>query len=221
MAVGGFTADDYAGALTGLLPPGRALQAPQGSDLQTLIKAYAQTFARLDTAAQGLRADAFPATTTQLLSEWESSVGLPDKFEGDSPTALRRRQQMLSRFTGNSCLRAIDIVNMAAILGYDVGCLVYRPATVDETVADEPLYGDEWAFAIAIVSNQTTYAEALADISHADEPLAYWGNDVLEGVIRQALPAWYAPIFIYVDGNPVVTAQGFCLVDDAGEIVTA
>ena len=73
-----FSKNDYAGALGALLPTGRAWPRSQRTVQAAVLRALGSAFQRSDNDAQSLITGAFPPTATVMLSEWESSLGLPD-----------------------------------------------------------------------------------------------------------------------------------------------
>jgi uncharacterized protein YmfQ (DUF2313 family) len=97
-----YTAADFLKALQGLMPRGRLW--PRDADaVQTQVLAQlAPSYARSTARANYLLVDAFPATTYELLPEWESTLGLPDPCAGVAPTIPLRQAQALARFVASA-----------------------------------------------------------------------------------------------------------------------
>lgn len=197
MAAPTFTADDFADAMTALLPRG----AVWPRDLNTIIRAtmlgLAPTYARNQDRGNYLLVDGFPATTVELLPEWEASVGLPDPCAGPSPTIEARRAQVLARFANTGGQSPAYFIAFALSLGYVITVTEYAPFRVGFSTVGTPLYGADWANAWAINAplNQVQYFRT--GISAAGEPLAYWSNVVLECELNSVKPSHAVLIFQY------------------------
>jgi len=187
----------YAAALAALKPAGTAW--PQDPDAtQTAVEtALARTPARLDARATYLLTDAFPADAYELLPEWEATLGLPDPCAGPAPTIQQRQAQVLARLTATGGQSIPYFIAFAAALGFEVTVTEYAVARADFMLADDPVNGDAWAYAWTINAPAGATFEFAADISAADEPLAAWGNAVLECEIARYAPAETVPLFAY------------------------
>lgn len=215
-----YGADDYRRAFMALLPQGMAL-SPDDAGLQALQLALVQSHVRMDAEAQQLLADVFPGTTLAFLSDWETTLGLTGQFDGEVLTQQQRQQLVIRRLIGGGVWRPLDIIALAALFGYDTGLVKYPVARAGITRAGGRVFSDDWAFVIGIAAPSTTVARAVAGSACAGEPLAVWGNNALEHELTAALPGHIVPVFIYVDGVPLVTPAGYCLVDDEYEPITA
>lgn len=190
-------ASDYKIQLQALLPPGRlwdALREPgRGSD--QLLAALAEEFARVDARAEALLDETDPRTVYELLAEWESFAGLPDPCVPDGQTADERRSALIGRLTGMGGQSRQYFIDLAESLGYSITITEFRPQTVNGSV-DEPLYGGDWAFAWQVTAPQdsVTYHAVDGDVA---EPLASWGNELLECVLGRFNPAYTHLIFAY------------------------
>lgn len=189
MAKPSFSTADFTSALLGLLPRGRVW--PKGLDSVHVraVSCYAPTFQRLSDTAVGLLVDAFPATTVDLLLEWEASLRLPDPCAGPSPTLQARRAQVVARFTNSGGQSVAFFVAFAASLGYSVTVTQYAPFRVEQAACGHPLGGEEWAHTWAINSSLNTITRFRVGQSSVGEPLVSWSNRVLECELAQAKPA--------------------------------
>ena len=215
-----YSADDYAGAAFALMPPGLAF-SPESQNLKALVDVFAAQFARLDASAQQLLSDLFPATTVSFISDWESSLGLTGQFNGTVLTQEQRIKLIVLRLAGNGVYRALDMLALGAIFGYDIGLIDYRVAQAGILSAGDSIFGDAWAAVLGVVSTQTTYVVATCDTFCAGEPLVTWGNSPLEVELLPATPGHIVLRFIYVPGIPIVTDDGFCFTDANDEPITA
>ncbi|MEO8641768.1 putative phage tail protein [Pseudomonas sp.] len=184
-----FTSADFTSALLGLLPRGRVWPKELSSVHAQAISCYAPTFQRISDSALGLLVDAFPATTVNLLGEWELTLGLPDPCAGISPTFQGRRNQVVARFT-NSGGQSIQFFESFALgLGYTVTVTQYAPFRCGQSACGQQLGGEDWFFTWAINSALNTITYFRTGQSAMGDPLASWGNSVLECELSEAKPA--------------------------------
>ncbi|NHO43360.1 DUF2313 domain-containing protein, partial [Acetobacter fabarum] len=85
-----FTKDMFRSAFMSLLPTGPIWPRGEGSVLYKISGAWAASFARSSDRAGNLLVDAFPTSTTELLPEWEATLGLPDPCAGVNPSIAQR-----------------------------------------------------------------------------------------------------------------------------------
>lgn len=185
-----FSEADYAAALVALLPRGKVWPKEPDSLQAQVAAALAGTLARLDARAQSLLVDAFPATTLELLPEWEASLGLPDPCEGAGQGIEQRRTQVVGRLSsagGQSVAYFLDVV---ARLGYTGASIEqYAPFRVGRDVVGAPLRDQAWAFAwrLNLPDLRVFYFEA--GISAAGQALEIISNGVATCVINALAPA--------------------------------
>jgi uncharacterized protein YmfQ (DUF2313 family) len=157
----------------------------------------AQNYARSNARANDVIAEAFPATTFEMLPEWESTLGLPDPCAGASPTIQGRRSQVVTRFTSVGGQSVAYMIAFAKSLGYTITIKQYAPARVGQSRVGQPLCGPAWAYAWNIGSALNTVVRSRVGTAAAGEPLATWGNAVLECELRAIAPAHTTLFFTY------------------------
>ncbi|MEB0312172.1 DUF2313 domain-containing protein, partial [Pseudomonas sp. 10B1] len=140
-------------------------------------------------AAVDLLEDMFPATTTNFLGEWETTLGLPDPCAGVAPTFQGRRNQVVARFTNSGGQSIAFFVAFALGLGYAVTVTQYAPFRCGQSTCGQQLGGIDWFFTWAINCQLNTFNYFRAGQSAAGEPLSSWGNKVLECELSEAQPA--------------------------------
>lgn len=193
-----YTSDDYQSALLAYFPRGRVWQPGPDTPQTNLAKALAKSFQRVDASAISLLAGSFPATALELLPEWEESLGLPDNCTiGETYTIERRRQAVVSRLVGKGSLSKQFYIHLAKTLGYDITIEEFRQARAGFSVCGEAINGDDWPFVWRVNAQQTTYVPARCGITYCGEPLATWGNKILECTIRQLAPPFTVLLFGY------------------------
>lgn len=192
-----FLAADYLAGLKALFPRGRIWPKDPDAVQSTVLSGLSPTLERLNSRANYLLIDAFPETTDELLPEWEESLGLPDPCAGVSPTVQQRRAQVVARLTDSGGQSAPYFVNFAATLGYTVTITNYTTARIGRSRCGDPLNGAAWAHAWAVNAPLNTVTKAEIGVASAGEPLASWGNTVLECEIKPRAPAHSVLLFQY------------------------
>jgi uncharacterized protein YmfQ (DUF2313 family) len=194
------SAQDFQGELQALLPPGDAWPRDPNSLLAQLLLAVGDGLAAVDASAEGLLDEADPRTTLYLLPDWERVAGLPDPCAGPAPTIAARRAQLVARLTSEGGQSIAIITAYLAALGYTVTISEFYPFTVGVSgVGDpgSPVCDQDWQFVFAINAPLNTVQYFCPGISAAGEPLASWGNEVLECETQRIAPAHTIPIFLY------------------------
>jgi len=178
------------------MPRGRVW--PKDSDaVQTqVLTALSQEFERTTTDANALLVDEFPATTLNLLPEWEASLGLPDPCAGESSTIQARRGQVVARLIATGGQSAAYFIGVAAALGYSITITQFSAFHFGSTFGS-PLCGTDWAFAWQVNAPQFTVNKFKFGQSVFGEPFASWGNTVLQCELQQLAPAHTIVIFSY------------------------
>jgi len=159
---------------------------------------WAYSVARMDAEINGLVDEADPTTTYALLDDWERVAGLPDACElafGGEQEVGQRRAALLARITSAGGQTVAYYISVAAAMGYDITITEYTEHSVDGDVEAE-INGQDWAFTWAVNAATTTVAESSVD-GTADDPLAWWGNAILECVFERIKPAHTNLIFSY------------------------
>lgn len=198
MALALYSADDYAAALRALFPRGRAWSDDPASGQGQVQAALAQSFERVDAAAQGLLVDAFPTTAVGLLPEWEETLGLPDPCAGEAPTISARQGQVAARLQQPGGQSIPFLIAFAAQLGFEMDVKEFMPWRVGLSSCTDPVAPEGWA--------HVWQAFVSADAS----------QPVLECELQRLKPAH--TILMFVFGAPLADDAGDDpLVDDAGD----
>lgn len=137
--------------LLDLLPNGPAWNR-EGVRLRSLVRAQAAELSRVDLRSAKLLAELDPATTFELLTDWEAMLGLPDC--GMPPTLEARRAAIAAKLlaqTGHdqsvSYWTSLLVALGWALLWVDKGRQV--TTCVDDCI--DPLWTDEWEFVWQLV----------------------------------------------------------------------
>ncbi|NWA24067.1 DUF2313 domain-containing protein [Pseudomonas gingeri] len=184
-----YTDADFTSALLGLLPRGRVWPKDLTSVQAQAISCFAPTFTRISDSALGLLDDMFPATTVNFLAEWEATLGLPDPCSGMSPTFQGRRNQVVARFTNTGGQSIQFFTAYAAGLGYAITVTQYAPFRCGQSTCGQQLGGADWFFTWAVNCQLNTISHFRTGQSAMGDPLASWGNAVLECELTEAKPS--------------------------------
>ncbi|WP_454843416.1 putative phage tail protein [Pseudomonas gorinensis] len=137
--------DDYKQQLQQLLPPGPAFDVELQTDIAALVAAFAPEFARIDAALDELQAELNPASVSQLLTDWEEYLGIPDVcVVPGSQTVAERRQAVLNKMSATGAPQRAYYLRMAMQTGIGIAIDEFRPARVGSTNVGDFLYGDAW-----------------------------------------------------------------------------
>lgn len=187
--------NDYLQQLRDLLPPGPAWPRASDALITRLLTGIAEELARLDARIASLLNEADPRLTTEMLTDWERLCGLPDACTGQLVSRSERRDAVVARLTMIGGQSIAYFVALAKSLGYTVTVTEYRPYTVRSKVCD-PICDGPWRYVFR-VNAPLENLRRFSVRSGVNEPLAGWGNDLLECVIRRLKPAHTHVLFGY------------------------
>ena len=192
-----YTAEDYLAQFQRLLPRGRVWHRGWGllqdADLLTLMPLWARLNGRLG----DLIADIFPCSTSGLLPEWEETLGLPDPCTGPLPSTPQRVAAVCGKFSARGGSSKEYFVALAASLGFEIQIEEYYPFTASRSRAGDPVYDEKWAYAWKVIATPTQVLYFHASENTAGDPLATWGNKVLECMFEALKPAHTEIVFSY------------------------
>ena len=179
-----------------LLPRGRAWPQDLSSLQASVMAALSAVYERSTADANQLLAEAFPATTIQLLQEWEASLGLPDPCDGTNPTLQARRDHVVARLSGPSGQSVPFIISFAAALGFQITVSEFTSFQFGQQFGSL-MNGDSWAFVWQANAPLVTKNEFTFGTSGFGESFASWGNAALECELQKISPAHSKVIFSY------------------------
>ena len=187
---------DYQQAMLRLLPSGRVWRRDPASTLSAVMLALAPTYTRNTAAAAQVLIDASPATTQNLLVEWENSLGLPDPCTAPNPSIEQRQAAVRAKFGARGALTTAYFITLAAALGFTITITEFSPYTVDMP-CDEPLLEPEWAFIWQVNAPQITTFYFSVEESSVDDPLETYDAGELVCRITQDAPAGTLVLFVF------------------------
>ena len=177
-----YAAEDYLAALQALMPRGRAWPTDPDSIQAQVLGGFAPTLERVNQVAGALMVDIFPASSVNLLTDWEESLGLPDPCDGESPILQVRQNSVLTRLINTGGQSVPYLIAIAGVLGYDITITEYGSSNPHHFQVNAPV---------------STVRYFRVGQSLVGEPLVSGGNAVLECLIRELKPAHTTVSFNY------------------------
>src|SRR5665213_2856217 len=113
------TADDYLATLQAGLPPGPAW-ARRAPVMTGLFHAFGDGYQRIDQRLDELLPQADPRAATDLLADWEDSLGLPDPCIGQLPNLDSRAAFAFQRHTDDGGQSIAHFIAMARLIGFNI-----------------------------------------------------------------------------------------------------
>jgi len=205
----------YTDQLQALLPPGAAWSRRPDAQLTQLLAAMAEEMARLDLRVDDLTAEMDATTATELLSAWESAVGLPGDCTPLTNNLTDRRKAAASRVHARGGQTIAYFVAVAAGLGYYIEIEETRPFAIGSTAGSklwrglkttamtvgQPI-GALMQWDVAAPLNWFVHAlresvRPFAIGSAVGDRLQAWGNALLECALNRDKPAHTRLYFLY------------------------
>lgn len=192
-----FQAADFLAALQACMPRGKVWPKDPDAIQTQALQGHATPFQRQNDRANYLLTDAFPATADELLPDWEATLGLPDPCAGVSPTLQARQRQVVARLTNSGGQSVPYFIAYAQSLGFTVTVTQFTPFRMGQQSMGCQLGSQDWAFTWRVNAPASTISYFSMGQSGMGEPLASWGNNVLECELRALMPAHTILNFAY------------------------
>jgi len=130
------------------------------------------------------------------LADWERVLGLPDTCAGGyGQTKAARIAAALAKIRQRGGLSRAYFIALAKALGFEITIEEYAAYTC-ESPCDRPICDEPWRFVWTVRAPETTIREFKCT-SGCEDPLASWGNELLECVITRLKPAHTFVRFAY------------------------
>lgn len=196
----GLSEKDYAHLVNALLPRGMIWNRKKGGVLDSILFSLSSEAARVDARARALIEESDPRTSVEELERWFADHGIPSECVAAiaDPSLEQMRQELIAKITSNSGLTAKYFEELAGVLGYSAKVTTFEEHHVEHDV-EMPLADEKWipVFTLGItISNDSGFDEFTTEWD-AEQPLARWGNSLLECLIKALAPAHVEVIFIY------------------------
>lgn len=191
---------DYDQLLRKLLPPGMALDADSQPEAADLVY---KTAVELDAAAAldlSLFEEIDPRVSTMLLSEWEASLGLPDKCSVGAQTLKERQQNAYAKIVSSGGARRPRYLAILRALGYQNVHIDRSRLWTCEMPCDQPVFDDpEWRFVWRVDLGVDTNITEWTCQDPCDQNLRTWGDTFAECVILRENSITSKVLFSYGD----------------------
>lgn len=180
-----------------LLPP--VSYDGNSPQLSAAIEAEANALTQSDAQTEAVYSAIF-ADSGVGLADWERVLALPDPCLVGVPQSVRQRvQAVVSKLRARGGQSRPFFISLAKALGYDITITTFRPARAGIARAGDRLYGGDWDYAWRVNAPAVTVNYARAGLTAAGDPLASWGNKILECRLSQMKPAESTLLFGYGD----------------------
>jgi len=149
--------EKYASLLKKLLP--RGLAWDQVKDTSDILKALAGEFCRVEERAGDLlNKEMDPSLTEELLTDWETMLGIPDECTPDDLTIGERRVQIVQKLADTNGLSADFYEGLGALLGHEISARNAVPFRVGKGRVGQFLENtDGTRFKFRVGQNLTAY----------------------------------------------------------------
>lgn len=185
------TLDEYRSQLRGLLPSGPAWDAERVPEINQVIKGMARELLRIDTRAVELLNEMDPSGVSELVSDWEWVMGLPDPCLGTSPAFEDRRLAVRRRLVEVGGQTPAFFAQLAKSLGYpEAKVTEYRAPRFGRSRLGQAHFGT-WTAQLmwTLESGPRRRLGRRFGASYWGQRFGSYSNRPLECVIRRSAPA--------------------------------
>lgn len=190
----------YKKALLQLLPQGLAWNKDEGSKLNALITGEAVEFSRLeDFGLQTLR-EINPLTTNQLINEWVE-IALGDGLcQGIGTTPSELKAAILAKLISLGGSSKTYFQEVARAAGFYVSITDgFAPFRTGSSRSGDRLLATGFAYTWNVRTSTQTLRYFRTGAGRMGDPLVFFGNKLLECILRGIKPAHTQIIFSYLD----------------------
>lgn len=200
---------EFVQQIKALLPHGVAWPRNDTSSVMAiLIECWANEFARIDGRVHSLVTEADPRHCTETFRDWLRQWGVPDEclsaWASISESGLTEkllRDALLEKIAvpGGQSIRFF--VKLALSYGYKITIDELMPHTVMSKVMDS-FSKDGWThrWRVQIHGEQGSTVSWHDALGTCAEPLAWWGDAVIECLVKKYAPAHTEVTFSYLGG---------------------
>ncbi len=217
MAKSRYSLAQYTSALKALLPHGRVWLREYAGIQHNLIEGLARSFQQVDEDASQLLIEAFPGTTTQLLDEWNITVGIPDFCFGAPESIEQNRQYIVAKLIADGGQSINYYKAIAESLGLNIAIREFSPTHYDADIPSEFITNSEdWfhIWKVVINVNSPSLLEFLGDEEAIRNSNSFKALTCLLNRYKPAHTQFYSTLFDFTDlqNDPIF---GFGEADDS------
>lgn len=195
----GYSAEDYYSAEKKLLPPGPAWELPDSCFFMKMLDLAALEFARLDADIARLIAESDPRTASVTLQEWFYQWGIPD----DCLAAVSGADIELWRkvLIAKICTQGLAFGELVKLIGqaldYSRTEIGTFPVYTVASRVDKRIYGSRWRDWFMTITVDGTNVQRFRANTRVSQPLAMWGDQIFECLVKSLAPCHCGIIFQY------------------------
>jgi uncharacterized protein YmfQ (DUF2313 family) len=207
----------YKSLLRNLLPQGIAWEKVKD---HPLIEGLATEFSRVGDRADDLLGEIDPKTTSELLTDWETMLALPDETTPESPTLQQRRAQIVQKLATKGSLSKLFYEELGRFYGFEIRVTNIVPFQAGKSCVGQHLTNTErvrktlrvgsgtvgerlrvfgWSHYFGVALPITAADFFSAGQSRVGDKLAVYGNRLLENTIRKLKPAHAGVFFTFFE----------------------
>jgi uncharacterized protein YmfQ (DUF2313 family) len=190
----------YTSLIHKLLPSGKAWNKEEGSNLDKLAQGISEEFYRIERRANDLIIEFDPTKANELLPEWENLLGLPDTAFGSPVTNQERRNLVTLKISSRGGQSRQFFVDIIRKLGFQIAIKEHRPFRAGRSRSGDAVFTNiGWRHTWTVIAKQAVKFSFRAGKSAAGDPLVYYRNGVVEGIIRKLKPAHTNVLFKFIE----------------------
>lgn len=181
----------YLHSLQALLPQGQAWTREPGADLTKVLDIIAAELAKVDGRIQKLHSEADPRTTIEMLTDWETTAGLPDTCTPAALTYQERIAALVDKITRLGGQSPAFYIGIAERLGYEVEIEEFEPFICGHSECGDVLNGGDnirFQWSVRVLGPRLT--EFYCGVSECGDALGEFDQAAdLECILRLLKPA--------------------------------
>lgn len=185
-------ASAYRQLLLNLLPPGQAWTRVAGSQMDKLMLACAQEWARFDLRATKWLSEVVLFSASETLRQREAEAGIPQACETLGATVQARRDRLVSQWRATGGASIQYFLDLGASLGHPE--IVIEEVSADEfrveiSTVETPLYTGEWNYVWRVYVDDIGNIYFRSDESMVGDRLVEQETSSLECIFERLKPA--------------------------------
>lgn len=190
------TIDKYKELLRGLFPYGKAWASDTTSRFEKFVCGIADELVRIDGRIQTLIEEADPRTTTEMISDWERMLGIPDECTPTGQTLEERRRQVRQKYTAQYGQNKMFFEEVAEFLGYEVTITdAFWSFRSGHSSSGDALTNEGWRHWWKVQTDDQLFVYFTSGGSSSGDPLKKLAEDTLICTFEKLKPAHTKIIF--------------------------
>lgn len=190
------TIGEWLDATMALLPRGRAWSRDPASTISGIMAVIAgERQQRHDRKVNLLEVEAFPTTSNELISDWETAAGLPDPCRAVPGTLAERYAALADQFFADHPPTPANMIAWSAQAGWTITIREQRHYVAGLSMAGDATGESDFVWEVTVHGEAIFYFHAGFNV--AGDVLSTWPDlSTLECVLRRAAPAHTSLYFI-------------------------